>query len=92
MTDNNHRFIKQFQAIGFTLLASLFTGVVNADDAQQLSNPTGQDQTITNQEQRQINRDINQDQRQLNRDINQEQRQINQDINQDQRQLGGRGR
>lgn len=107
MTDKPRRSIEQFQTkcvvvkragfVALALICGIFTGPANADDYQQLSNPT-QDQTITNQDQREMNRDINQDQRQINRDVNQDQRQMNQDINQDQRssetdrQFGGRGR
>lgn len=102
MTDKRCSNIKQFQTkcvvvkragfVALALICGIFAGPTNADDYQQLSNPA------TNQEQREMNRDINQDQRQINRDINQDQRQINQDINQEQRgsnidrQFGGRGR
>lgn len=108
MTDKRSSNIEQFHSkcvvvkragfVALALICGIFTGPANADDYQQLSNPTQQGQTVTNEEQRQLNRDINQDQRQINRDVNQDQRQMNQDINQDQRssetdrQFGGRGR
>lgn len=89
--------VKKAGCVALVLACSTFAGLVNAEDYPQPTTET-QDTSLTNQEQRQLNRDTNQVDRQINRDENQEQRQQNGDgLNREfggemNRGMGGRGR
>lgn len=68
---------EKFCFVALALACGIYNTPVKADA---LPHPD-----VTNQEQRQINRDLNQDQRQINRDVNQTERQINRDVDESQR-------
>jgi predicted transglutaminase-like cysteine proteinase len=89
--------VKKAGLVALAFVGGILTGPVSAEDYQQPTTET-QDTSLTNQEQRQLNRDTNQVDRQINRDENQEQRQQNGDgVNREfggefNRGMGGRGR